>query len=1226
MAADTQVRVTLVADAKPYEKAMAAATKSTQATEEAVKGVTKSTAATKLAWATAGAAVTAFGAKAAGSLKECIDAAGDLNESTSKMKVIFGAASKDIIKFAENSASKLGMSKQAAYDAASTFATFGKAAGLAGQDLSKFSTDMVGLSADLASFYNTSPEDAIDAIGAALRGESEPIRRYGVLLDDATLKNRAMEMGIISSTKNALTPQQKALAAQAAILAQTGDAQGDFARTSDGLANSQRIMAAAIDNAKTQFGEALLPAMAKGVNIAAKVADAFGELPEPIRTTVAGLAGLTAVAATVGPGLAVAVKGVGALREGMETMQKTSLGGKFASAVSPIGNAGKSLLGVGSAATGLLGPVGLAAAAITGVALAGKALADAQIDKRVAAFGTALDQARINGQSLDSALSLTVVKMTSATKEVTNLQDAQSAMATSSFGLPGLTGATQQVKETVSGLKAFVDIAKQSGFAAREAQGQLAGIDKVLTEMDPDLAASEYQKLVAAMEAQGGSVSDLNGILPGYIQKVRDSKVAAADAANAEDQYAMSADKITEAINKAKSALFAFISAKLAAAGSADAMIGAEDRLATVVAANAKAHNGAKGAVEGHSKAALANREALRSEIAAISSNAQAVYDLAIQHGQTAPEAYEKSKAAILRGRDALIKQAQQAGLSKDAVAKLVTELTAFPDEVKTTLVAEVADYNAKLADAKAKLKDPNLTDPERTKLKAEIADLEAKVKTAKKRLGEIPDTVTPTVTLEDTATPKLNRLSILLGKVGSLQANIHIGTTGGLGGLDGAPGGSGSAIARALGTTTNKVGYCGQTVQGWLGGHGLHGPTAIAAWDGAPASMKHTGTPPAGVAVYFRGGKSGHVALSLGNGMIRSTDWPSAGQTGTTSIQTLQLAWGKKYVGWASQYATGGKVNGPGTATSDSIPARLSDGEWVINAKASKHYGDGLLAAINERRFATGGKAKAKAAAKKNAAASNLVDDIQWRADMGMLDQAGMLAALKSIKGATGQTAKDLALQIHRIEADMAQSAQDAAEKAAQTQQDAAEEAARIQQQAAEEAAAKLKAAEDRRDQYASSVAQGLINSLGLGQTAANGKRWGVGSMLGDFAKRAGQATEFSRMVQELTSRGLAQDVVQQVVAAGPVAGVDMARALMAMSQDQLATVNANQNAIRGAGAGMGTMLANAFYGVAGSQSMTIELTGGAPVVLQLDSRSIYDGQLELQRQMGGAYAFVSR
>jgi hypothetical protein len=207
-------------------------------------------------------AAVAFAAAGAVAVKFGIDAvksASDLAETVAKTGEIFGDSASDIEAFAETSAKALGQTKQQALDAASTFAVFGKSAGLAGDDLVKFSTDFTGLASDLASFNNTSPEEAINAIGSALRGEAEPLRRYGVLLNDATLRQAALELGIVNTTKNALTPQQKVLAAQAVIYQQTTTAQGDFARTSEGLANQQRILSAQLENVKTTIGTALLP-------------------------------------------------------------------------------------------------------------------------------------------------------------------------------------------------------------------------------------------------------------------------------------------------------------------------------------------------------------------------------------------------------------------------------------------------------------------------------------------------------------------------------------------------------------------------------------------------------------------------------------------------------------------------------------------------------------------------------------------------------------------------------------------------------------------------------------------------------------------------------------------------------------------------------------------------------------------------------------------------------
>lgn len=216
--------------------------------------------------------------------------ASDLSETINKTRVIFGEASKEIEDFGKQAAKNLGLSNQAALDAASTFATFGKSAGLSGTDLTKFSKKLVTLSADFASFFNTSPEDAITAIGAALRGESEPIRRYGILLNDATLKQEAMSLGIYDGT-GALSSQQKVLAAQSAIIKQSSDAQGDFARTADGLANSQRILKATNEDLQASIGTGVLPIMERAANFAQMVGDQFVKLDASTGGLVGNLAG-----------------------------------------------------------------------------------------------------------------------------------------------------------------------------------------------------------------------------------------------------------------------------------------------------------------------------------------------------------------------------------------------------------------------------------------------------------------------------------------------------------------------------------------------------------------------------------------------------------------------------------------------------------------------------------------------------------------------------------------------------------------------------------------------------------------------------------------------------------------------------------------------------------------------------------------------------------------------
>ena len=237
--AQREVAVRLRARVEQYQADLRKAANETKAfstkATAGMKSVTKATADLgPTARVSAGIALAAMGAFAAKS----IAAASDLNETVSKTGVLFGKSAGQIEAWASTASTSLGQSKKQAMDAAASFAVFGKSAGLSGDALVNFSKQNVQLASDMASFFNTSPEDAINAIGSAFRGEAEPIRAYGILLDDATLRQAALEQGLISTTKNALTPQQKVLAAQAVIMKQTGDAQGDFARTSDGLANS----------------------------------------------------------------------------------------------------------------------------------------------------------------------------------------------------------------------------------------------------------------------------------------------------------------------------------------------------------------------------------------------------------------------------------------------------------------------------------------------------------------------------------------------------------------------------------------------------------------------------------------------------------------------------------------------------------------------------------------------------------------------------------------------------------------------------------------------------------------------------------------------------------------------------------------------------------------------------------------------------------------------------
>ncbi|MEO6629218.1 MAG: hypothetical protein ABIP03_11700, partial [Aquihabitans sp.] len=210
--------------------------------------------------------------------KVALDAASNYNEAASKAQAVFGAdTAKGLENWAAGAAKGFGQSKTQAIEAAGSYGNLLTSFGLVPGKAADMSKSMVELASDLASFNNTSPEEALQALQSGLTGEMEPLKRYGIALDDASLRQKALELGIADGTK-VLTPTQKAQASYALILERSKNAQGDFAKTSGGAANQQRIFAARIDDLKVKVGQALLPALNAILPVLGSLFDKIGPL------------------------------------------------------------------------------------------------------------------------------------------------------------------------------------------------------------------------------------------------------------------------------------------------------------------------------------------------------------------------------------------------------------------------------------------------------------------------------------------------------------------------------------------------------------------------------------------------------------------------------------------------------------------------------------------------------------------------------------------------------------------------------------------------------------------------------------------------------------------------------------------------------------------------------------------------------------------------------------
>jgi hypothetical protein len=192
--------------------------------------------------------------------KDTVMAASNMAESMSKIDVVFGDGSEAVKKWGASAAENMGISNQAAIEAAGTYGNLFQAFGMGQGPAQEMSTSLVQLASDMASFNNTSVDDAILALRSGLSGETEPLKKFGVALSDVRLKTEAMSLGLIKSTSEALTPAAKAQASYSLIMKDTKLAQGDYARTSDGTANTMKTLTAKFQDAKVALGEALMPA------------------------------------------------------------------------------------------------------------------------------------------------------------------------------------------------------------------------------------------------------------------------------------------------------------------------------------------------------------------------------------------------------------------------------------------------------------------------------------------------------------------------------------------------------------------------------------------------------------------------------------------------------------------------------------------------------------------------------------------------------------------------------------------------------------------------------------------------------------------------------------------------------------------------------------------------------------------------------------------------------
>ena len=332
-----QVVVFVSADTKNLQQQMAAAAGAVDQFEKRTESM-----GSKLS--SAGQKMTLFASvPIVAGMAAAANAASNLEQSMGAVESIFGSAAKPVLDFGETAAESAGLSKREVNEMAAVLGASLQGMGFEAGESAVKVVELQKRGADMAATFGGTTKDALDAIASLMRGERDPIEKYGVSIKAVDVSARIMAMGLDTSTA-ASKKNAEAVAGLDLLMEQTAKTQGQFARESDSAAGAQQRAKASIENSAASLGENLLPLVAGAADKVAALAEKFGDLPAPVQQGVLALGGVVALA---GPVLTV----VGNLAKLHDTIKKVNVA-SLASKAPMLGFAG-----------------GLVAAAVAGKAL-----------------------------------------------------------------------------------------------------------------------------------------------------------------------------------------------------------------------------------------------------------------------------------------------------------------------------------------------------------------------------------------------------------------------------------------------------------------------------------------------------------------------------------------------------------------------------------------------------------------------------------------------------------------------------------------------------------------------------------------------------------------------------------------------------------------------------------------------------------------------------------------
>jgi hypothetical protein len=212
--------------------------------------------------------------------KDAVQAASDLEEVQNVVDVTFGQeGAAKIETWAKKAGSQFGLTETQAKRFTSTLGAMMKSSGMAGDEIVDMSTNLAGLAADMASFYNLDFDTAFQKIRSGISGETEPLKQLGINMSVANLEAFALQQGL-EKTFSQMSQGEQTMLRYQYLMQATSDAQGDFARTSSGYANSVRKIETNVSSLKESLGKPLLDVVAEATGFINNLIDKFSGTKE----------------------------------------------------------------------------------------------------------------------------------------------------------------------------------------------------------------------------------------------------------------------------------------------------------------------------------------------------------------------------------------------------------------------------------------------------------------------------------------------------------------------------------------------------------------------------------------------------------------------------------------------------------------------------------------------------------------------------------------------------------------------------------------------------------------------------------------------------------------------------------------------------------------------------------------------------------------------------------